>query len=147
MRGRLAITLALAIAFAVLAARISQAGPPVSAKLGACPRGALALSPQDLRTAKRVVFRFAIGKWAKASGLKTRGAHVSGARTAPHWEKGGFVKTKCGTTIWRRTAVISLLYPAMYYSDSTAPGPCNACAGVAFLTSRTSHGWVIWYTL
>jgi hypothetical protein len=107
----------------------------------------LALSPQDLRDAKRIVFRFAIGAWAKKAGLKTRGAQVLDVRVAPRWLKGGFVKKMCGRTTWRRTAVISVVYPAMYYSDPSAPGPCNACAGVNFLTSRTKHGWVIWYTL
>jgi hypothetical protein len=150
MAVRVSFTIALSAvltAFAVPTA--SKADPRVLAKLGSCPRGALVLSRQDLRNAQRLVFRFATGNWARKSRLQTLSARVSGVRTAPRWEKGGFVRKWCGRTTWRRTAVVSVLYPAMYYaySDPTAPGPCNACAGASFLASRTDRGWLIWYVV
>jgi hypothetical protein len=53
----------------------------------------------------------------------------------------------CGEVVWRNTAVVGVLFPAMLYNDTSTPGPCNACAGLEVLASRTTDGWVVWYTL
>jgi hypothetical protein len=148
MPGRVTLTFTLAaVAVALVGATVSKAGSGVSPKLGSCPRGALALSPQDLKSAERVVFRYATGKWARKAGMRIRGAHVTAVRMAPRWLKGGFVKKQCGATTWRRTVVVSVLYPAEFYAHGDDPGPCSSCAGAEFLASRTRQGWLIWYVL
>jgi hypothetical protein len=147
MAGRVALTFTLAaVALALIGATASKAGTRVSAKIGSCPRGALALSAQNLKDAELAVFRYATGKWARKAGMRTRGAHVTAVRTAPRWLKGGFVKTTCGAATWRRTVVVSVLYPAEFYAHGD-PGPCNSCAGADFLVSHTRQGWLIWYVL
>lgn len=136
-----------AISVALVGATVSNAGRGASPQIGSCPHGALALSPQDMKGAERTVFRYATGKWARKAGMRIRGAHVTAVRMASGWLKGGFVKTTCGATTWRRTVAVSVLYPAEFYAHTDDPGPCNSCAGADFLASRTSRGWLIWYVL
>jgi hypothetical protein len=148
MAGRVALTFTLiAVSGALVGATVSKAGSGAPPKIGSCPRGALALSPQDLKDAQRVVFRYAAGKWARKAEMRIRGAHVTGVHMASRWLKGGFVKKTCGTTTWMRTVVVSVLYPAEFYAHGADPGPCNSCAGADFLASRTRQGWLIWYVL
>jgi hypothetical protein len=135
----------VAVSVALVGATVSMAGSGASSK-SSCPGGALALSPQDLKDAKRVVFRYATGKWARKAGMQIRGAHVIAVRIAPRWMKGGFAKKTCGARTWRRTVAVSVLFPAEFYAHGD-PGPCNSCAGADFLASRTRQGWLIWYVL
>jgi hypothetical protein len=139
-------TLATA-ALAFVGATASKADTGVSAKIGSCPRAPLALLPKDLKSAERVVFGYATKRWASKAGVRTRGAHVTAVRMARRWSKGRFVRMMCGAETWRRTLVVSILFPAEFYARGDDPGPCNSCAGADFLASRTRQGWLIWYVV
>jgi hypothetical protein len=144
------VVLAL-VAVAVLAGA-AQAGAGARPAFGTCPRGPEPLSEVDVIVARAVVLRFATSEFAamsrrRGATLLTRGAYVSRALRAPRWAKGGFVRSRCGVTVWRRTVVVGVVFPAMYRSDRTAPGPCNDCAGAEFLASRTTSGWLVWYAV
>lgn len=112
-----------------------------------CP-GEVALTRADLAPARWTVLRFATHEFLRrAPDVDPQGAYAGRALRGPAWAKGGFINAKCGRQVWRRTAVVGVTYPAMIYSDPTAPGPCKSCAGIEFLASRTRPGWVVWYTL
>jgi hypothetical protein len=81
MAARVAFTFTVAaVSLTLVGATVSNAGPGASPKIGSCPRGALVLSPQDMKGAERAAFRYATGKWARKAGMRIRGAHVTAVR-------------------------------------------------------------------
>ena len=113
-----------------------------SSTFGSCPSDAVALTRADLPAARRAVLRYA----KHVPDMDPRGARVTGARLGTQWAKWGFIANKCGRSYLRRTAVVGVWYPAEARKDRGDPGPCNSCAGLEFLASRTKAGrWVVWY--
>jgi hypothetical protein len=119
-----------------------------TASFGSCPSDAVALTRADLPAARRAVLHYATHQFARRAELDPRGARATGTRLGPQWAKWGFIANKCGRKYLRRTAVVAVRYPAEARKDRTAAAPCNSCAGLEFLASRTKAGrWVVWYAL
>ena len=111
-----------------------------AATFGSCPRDAVALTRADLPAARRVVLQYA----RHVPDMNPRGAKVAGASLGAGWAKRGFISRRCGRAYLQRTAVVGVWYPAEARKDPTAAGPCNSCAGIEFLASRTNAGrWVV----
>lgn len=112
-----------------------------------CPHG-LSPVPAGYRTdARRAATHFlhiTYAKWNRVHhwGIRLAGADVGLPVLVRDWLPSGWVKEECGRTVWLRSVVVPVAFPAMEYPNPV--GPCNACAHIAFLLGKTSRGWIAW---
>jgi hypothetical protein len=134
------------VAMACAVALGAAAGKPVGTFNG-CPAG---LEPvpttykSTARDAATVFLRTTYARWDRERhwGIKLAGAQVGRPFLVQHWLPSGWIKSECGTSVWRRSVGVSVSFPAMEYPNPK--GPCNACSHVTLLLGKTQHGWATW---
>ncbi|MGH2921504.1 MAG: hypothetical protein ACRDKU_05500 [Gaiellaceae bacterium] len=111
-------------------------GPASPYAGGTCPRGALAVSRADVRTARGAVL-LAVPKLYSGRGRGYRVVRSTGAGLAPVYPRTRGAK-ECGKRIFRRTIVVDVVFPQIARWSASL-------SQATFLVSRLREGWVIWY--
>lgn len=112
-----------------------------------CPSGLVPVPAgfrTDARRAAALFLHTTYTRWNRVHhwGIRLAGAEVGPPVLVRDWLPSGWVKEECGTTVWLRSVVVPVGFPAMEYPNPV--GPCNACAHVAFLLGKTGQGWIAW---
>lgn len=102
---------------------------------GTCPRGVLAVSHADVRTARRAVL-LAAPKLYLGRGRAYRAVGSTGAGLAPVYPRSRGAK-ECGKRIFKRTIVVDVVFPHVARWSASL-------SQATFLVSRIRRGWVIW---
>jgi hypothetical protein len=114
--------------------------PAPGQRWGFCPRRALALEPRHLAAARRAVLAALPKLYRRYRGtprLDIRGARARAGLARSGWPRNRDALETCGRRVWRRTAVVDVVFPRVTFSASLSQA--------SFYVSRVRGGWVVWH--
>jgi hypothetical protein len=115
--------------------------PAPGQRWGLCPREALALAPRQLAVARRAVLLGVPSLYRRlyrgTPRIDTRGARARAGLARGGWPRHRDALQSCGRRVWRRTAVVDVVFPRVTFSASLSQA--------SFYVSRVRGGWVIWH--
>jgi hypothetical protein len=115
-------------------------GPASEQAWGTCPRGALEVSPADVRKAQHAVLVAVPTLYAvlrRGTPRLYRIVRSTGAGLAPVYGRGAAQRKHCGERIFRRTIVVDVVFPWIARRSASL-------SQATFFVSRLRDGWVIW---
>ena len=90
--------------------------------------------------------RFVRRSLSKVSGAPTRefvGARITNVFRVRAWLPSGWIKTECGTLVWRNSVAATVYFPRMDKPHNPV-GRSNDCARVSLIAALTRGGWTVW---